>query len=549
MPFTGQGSAADPKTGGLVGIDCGKHEVLFATPQPPSTNNSTKKKPKSIGAHQTMSRITRRNLLKLSAAGVAAVAVPSFLTRAGAAGPNEEVRLAVIGLGGIDVPGSVGGRGRQLIGNFRKVPGARIAALCDCDQAILDHSVKQFQERGETPVTFTDLRKAFDDKSIDAVLVALPNFWHGLATVWACQAGKDVYCEKPFSYDIWEGRQMVAAARKYNRVVQVGTQRRSSKAVPQAIEYLKGGELGRIRLAHALIYRPRDGIGKATEPTPVPKTVDLDLWCGPVEKSVPRRKHFHYEWHWFWNTGNGEIGNNGPHHVDVARWILGQEQAAPRAISIGGRFGPADDAETADTQLAFFDYQPAPLICEVRNFRASKETPIGKYRGATMGVVTECEGGYVVSDFSNSTVYDAEGKKLKEFAEPKTSEVEAAHAANFIEAVRSHDPRKLHAEAIVGHASVACCHMANVSHRLGKHAAPEAIAETLKASRGLGDAFERCREYLDKNGLDLSKTKATIGPWLTLDATTEQFTGAFADEANRLSRRQYRAPYAVPEIA
>ena len=206
-----------------------------------------------------MKRLTRRDWLKSSMAGGLLLGMPIAATRSvRAAGPNAEIRLAVVGMGGIDIVGGVGGRGRQLLGSLYKVPGVRVVALCDVDEAILGHEVDLFKKRnGGTVASFTDLRKVFDDKSIDAVAIATPNHWHALATVWACQAGKDVYVEKPFSYNIWEGRQMVAAARKYGRIVQVGTQRRSSAVLRQAVEYLRSGQIGPIRCAYALVYRPR----------------------------------------------------------------------------------------------------------------------------------------------------------------------------------------------------------------------------------------------------------------------------------------------------
>jgi len=255
-----------------------------------------------------------------------------------AIGPNDAVRVAVVGLGATTAVGGVGGRGHQLIPRLREVPSVRIVALCDVDQAFLEREVQPFKDRGEAVAAHLDLRRVLDDKTIDAVVIATPNHWHALATVWACQAGKDVYVEKPFSYNIWEGRQMVAAARKYGRMVQVGTQNRSSSLLRQAFDSLRGGELGPVRFAHALVYRARDGIGKVSTPTPLPATVDYDLWCGPALKGPLMRKQLHYEWHWFWATGNGEIGNNGVHVMDLCRWALGQNGPPPRAMSIGGRF-------------------------------------------------------------------------------------------------------------------------------------------------------------------------------------------------------------------
>ena len=268
--------------------------------------------------------------------------------------PNETVNVAVIGLGSTTAIGGVGGRGHQLIGRLREIPSVKIAALCDADQAHLDREVEAARDFGGKVAAYHDPREVFDDKGIDAVIVALPNHWHALATVWACQAGKDVYVEKPFSFDLWEGQQMVAAARKYGRMVQVGTQNRSSAFLRRVFDRLRGGELGAIRFAHALVYRARDGIGSVNAPTSPPRTLDYDLWCGPAPKKPLMRKQLHYEWHWFWDTGNGEMGNNGIHVIDVCRWALGQDPTPPRAMSIAGRLGFHDCGETANTHIALW---------------------------------------------------------------------------------------------------------------------------------------------------------------------------------------------------
>jgi predicted dehydrogenase len=467
--------------------------------------------------------------------------------------PNGDVRIAVVGLGGINIVGGVGGRGRQLIKSFLKVPGVKIAALCDVDKTILDDGAKLFKDRGESIATHTDFRRALDDKNIDAVVLATPNHWHALGTIWACQAGKDVYVEKPFSYNIWEGRQMVAAARKYKRIVQVGTQRRSSTVLPAAFEYLRSGQLGAMRFAHALVFRARVGIGKVSEPTPVPETVDYDLWCGPAPKGPLMRKQLHYEWHWVWPTGNGEMGNNGVHMTDICRWGLGLNQPPPRAMSIGGRFAFDDAAETPNTQVAIFDYQPVPIICEIRNVSKNTEpkapSTLGKFRGSSGGIVIVCDGGHFAGDYTSGAAFDKEGKKIKEFQDgSKTAAVEVSHVANFIAAVRSRKADTLAAEAAVGHASAACCHMANISHRIGKQSSPEEIRERIRSNSELADAFERCRENLRENGVDLGATPAVLGPWVTFDSKKEQFVGEFAGQANQLSRRKDRAPFVVPKI-
>jgi len=502
-----------------------------------------------------MKRATRREFLQSSATAAAALGLPSLALGgdppAKGGGANAEVRIGVVGLGDVAAIGGVGGRGHQLIRAIRDVPGARVVALCDVDRAHLDRETKPFNDRGAKVAVYHDIRKLLDDKTIDAVVVATPNHWHALATIWACQAGKDVYVEKPLAYNIWEGRQMVAAARKHGRMVQVGTQSRSSPALPQAFEYLRSGQLGAVRWARAIVYRPRVGIGKVSVPTPVPATVDYDLWCGPSPQTPLMRRQLHYDWHWFWSTGNGEIGNNGVHVIDVCRWALGQNKPAPRAIAIGGRLGFDDDGETPNTLVAVLDYRPAPLICEVRNVRITKEpNSMGTYRARDRGVVIECEGGYFAGDADGGAIFDRQGRKIKDIAEGRLPEFpDAPHLANFVSAVRSRRAGDLHAEVIEGHVSTACCHMANISYRLGKRSPPGAILETIRGNAELSDAFQRCRDYLRANNIDLAATQAVLGPWVTLDGQQERFVGEFAQEANELCHRAYRAPFVVPELS
>ena len=501
-----------------------------------------------------MKPATRRDFLTSSITSGVALGMPRMMYGAErstrSTSPSETVRVAVVGLGSTTAVGGVGGRGHQLIPRIREIPGVSITAICDVDQAHVDREAQAFMKRGEKVATHTDLRRVFDDQTIDAVVIALPNHWHALATIWACQASKDVYVEKPFSYNLWEGQQMVAAARKHGRMVQVGTQNRSSTLLRGAFDFLRGGEVGGIRYAHALVYRGRDGIGSVTAPTPPPATVDYDLWCGPAPKAPLMRKQLHYEWHWFWGTGNGEMGNNGIHVIDICRWALGQNQMPPRAMSIGGRFGFHDCGETANTQIALFDYRPAPLICEIRNLSAGKGgASLGKFRNRDRGVVIDCEGGYFAGDASGGAVFDKAGKKVKDFPDDGSSKtLETTHLANFMAAVRSRKASDLPAEALEGHLSAGCCHMANISHRLGKESPPESIRAAIEGNRELADAFDRCREYLRENHVDLGSTNATLGPWVSFDSREQRFVQDFASEANHLSRRQYREPFVVPEI-
>jgi len=497
-----------------------------------------------------MKTTTRRHFLQTSLTAGLALGLPRIVRGATARGPSDQIRVAVVGMGSTTAVGGVGGRGHQLIPRLREVPGVRIVALCDVDQEFLDREAKPFRDRGEEVATHHDLRRVFDDPNIDVVVVTMPNHWHALATIWACQAGKDVYVEKPFSHDIWEGRQMVAAARKHQRMVQVGTQNRSSPLLRRVFEDLRRGELGPIRFAHALVYRPRDGIGKVSSPTSPPASVDYDLWCGPAPMTPLQRKQLHYEWHWFWSSGNGEMGNNGVHIMDLFRWALGHNQLPPRAMSIGGRFAFDDCAETANTHITLLDYPSTPILCEIRNVRATPNPEaIGRFRGQNHGLLIDCAGGYFAGDGTGGALFDPQGRKIKDIPNDGSAErLETTHLSNFFDAVRSRKSGDLAAEAWQGHVSAACCHMANISHRLGKPSAPEAIRERAHANHELEDAFERCQGYLRENGVDLGATPATLGPWITFDPKRERFVGDFAPEANALSRREYRRPYVVPKL-
>jgi predicted dehydrogenase len=500
-----------------------------------------------------MTEVTRRRFLQGSLAGGMALTLQGRCSSAApfskAIGANDDVRVAVIGLGELGGPG-VGARGRQLIDRLREVPNVRIVAVCDVDRQILGREVQRFAAWQQTVETYSDMRDVFDSPGIDAVFVATPNHWHALAAIWACQAGKDVYVEKPASHSIWEGRQMVAAARKHQRIVQVGTQRRSSDVSKQAVEFLQSGQLGKILHARAIIYRRRESIGRVSGPQTVPPSVDYDLWLGPAPETPLLRSVFHYDWHWFWATGNGEIGNNGVHYLDQCRWLLGQAGLPRRAISLGGRFVFDDDGQTPNTQLALLDYEPAPIICEVRGLPEKPGSKkMDRFRSVTTGMIVQCEGGYCRISGETIDVYDNDDQQIKEFTDRgDPAERESAHQANFIAATRSRDAGDLNADIRDGHYSAALCHLANVSYRLGSAAKPEVIAEATGSGPLWSDAFARFGDHLAASGIDLARTPATLGPPVTMDPDSEQFVGEFSAEANALSRRAYREPFVVPEI-
>lgn len=479
---------------------------------------------------ESMKRITRRNFLKGSLASCVALAVPFSRVR----GANDDIRAAVIG---------IGSQGSNHINLLREIPGVRVVAICDADKSFLNREEKKFTERGEKVDTYIDCRKLLEDKSIDAVSTATPNHWHALVTVWACQAGKDVYVEKPVSHNIWEGRKMVEAARKYKRIVQTGTQRRSDEGLHEAIDYIRKGNLGKILFVWGIIYVRRDSIGKVSGPQSIPPSVDYNLWCGPAPMEPLMRKNLHYDWHWVWPTGNGDFGNNGIHFMDVCRWVLDKNVLAPRVMSIGGRFGYIDDGQTPNTQIVFLDYKPVPIIFEVRGLPRAKGDPaMDDYRDIRGGLVVQCENGYFAGG-DGGWAYDNAGKKIKQFIGSGGKD----HFANFIKAVRSRKTSDLNADILEGHLSSALCHLGNVSYRLGKTASPDEIMEVVKGDKEMLDSFERFREHLSANGVNLQETPAILGPHLTIDIETEKFVGQFSDQANALATRNYREPFIVPQ--
>src|SRR5215210_953215 len=467
-----------------------------------------------------MNGVTRRRFLATSAA-VGATAI--FSTRLRAQGANDDIRMAVVGLNG---------RGGAHMDAFSNISGTRLAAVCDADDEVLKKAVKKLDDKGQKVHGFKDFRKMLESKEVDAIAIATPNHWHSLTAIWACQAGKDVYVEKPISHNIWEGRKVVEAAAKYKRIVQVGTQRRSDLGFREAVKYLQEGGLGKILYARGLCYKPRPSIGKVDRPTPSPASVDYDLWCGPAPMEPLMRKNLHYDWHWVWPTGNGDIGNQGVHEMDQCRWMLGQQTLPDRVFAFGGRFGYDDDATTPNTQIAIYDYKPAPLIFEVRGLPNKKgSTAMDAFKNSVrIGIHIQCENGYYIAGENGGWVYDNEDKKVKQF----TQRGQKDHQANFIKAVRSRKQEDVVAPILDGHYSSALCHLGNVSYRVGKQVPPSQLGEMVKGDKLANEAFERVKQHLMANGVDLGATPPTLGPWLTLDPKAERFTGALAEEGNKL---------------
>ena len=466
-----------------------------------------------------MNRMTRRTFLKHTSLATGAVA--ALAPQARVLGANDDLRVAVVGFNS---------QGKTHLRALRELSGVRVVALCDCDRAVLDREVAAAKKRNETVAGYTDIRRLLENKDVDAITTATPDHWHALATIWACQAGKDVYVEKPLAYCIREGRKMVEAARKYQRIVQVGNAGHDHATGDLVIETETAG---RIRVVYTSLSRLRQSIGKVVGEQPIPPSIDYNLWLGPAPMEPLRRKNLHYDWHWVWPTGTGEIGNNGIYPLDATRLALGLKTLPKRAMSFGGRFLFNDDGETPNTQIALFQYEPGPLVIfELRNFPSEKgpKTPATNVVGdrGTDGLPRW-----------TGAVGDTGG-----FGAHK------GHVFNFVKAVRSRNVGDLRMDVLEGHLSTALVHLANISYRLGKAAPAEAIREAIK-DRGSEavETFERFREHLTFNGVDWTKTEAVLGPWLEIDAEKEQFVGSgdLVAKANQLVTREYRPPFVVPE--
>lgn len=440
--------------------------------------------------------------------------------------PNERIRAAVIG---------VNGQGRSHIKSLAALPDCELAVVCDVDPRLQGSVLKYAESLGQKPAFVTDLRRVFDDPRIDVVSIATPNHWHSLAAIWAMQGGKDVYVEKPVSHNVVEGRRLVQIARKLGRIVQSGTQSRSNPGMRQLIEFLHAGKIGPIRTARGLCYKPRASIGPKTE-TPIPPEVDYNLWCGPAPLKPVTRARFHYDWHWFWDYGNGDLGNQGIHEMDKARWGLNQSTLPTRAWSLGGRIGYTDAGETANTQVCFFDYGPSQLIFEVRGLRTD---PL---LGAKVGNIWYGPEGYVVStSYHEGVAFTPAGEVIQKFKGG------GDHFANFLKAVRSRRRNDLHADVEEGHISSALCHLGNISLRTGQ---PVSEGELTKLKRGelivmdedRAETLRRLAAHCQAN--DAALEGLILGAWLDVDSEREIIRGN--PTAADLLSRDYRKGFELP---
>jgi predicted dehydrogenase len=415
-----------------------------------------------------MRELDRRDFLKTSAATLGSL---TALTAAGAADkPNDKFVVAIMG---------VRGRGRQLLGSFVAQPDVEVAYICDVDSNVVPNAAKIVEQKQKrTPKVEKDIRKVLEDKDVNALIIAAPDHWHALGTVWACQAGKHVYCEKPISHNLIEGRRMVQAARKYDRVVQVGTQRRSGEFLMKAAEYVRSGKLGKIPFARTWIAGNRPSIGHKPDGS-VPEGVDYDLWLGPAPSRPFNPNRFHYEWHWNWDYGTGELGNNGIHGLDLIRWLLDLD-APNRITSGGGKYFYDDDRVTPDTQIATFDFEKTSVVWEHRIWQKAGRT------GYDWVTLYGEKGTLALNDKGWRIVED-------ETIGEKPTELEKAHARNFLDSIKAH--KRPNADIEEGHKSTRLCHLGNIAYRLSRtlrfDAKTETIIDDAEANKLLGRSYRK----------------------------------------------------------
>jgi len=487
-----------------------------------------------------MSKQTRRTFLKTAAA--ASTAFPLFTiagTKASGKvlGANDTIRIGVAG---------IHGRGNSHIDGFAGMENVQVTYLIDPDSSLFGSRGDKVKAKGgNDPTCVKDIREALDDKNLDAVSVATCNHWHSLITVWACQAGKDVYVEKPISHNVFEGRQCVEAAKKYDRVVQHGTQQRSSEGRAREMAAIHSEKYGKLLVSKGYCCKPRWSIG-FKETGMAPSHLDFNLWLGPAQLQAFHSNLVHYNWHWFWDTGNGDIGNQGVHEVDVARWAI-KDATLPKSVwSLGGRFAPGekdlkDQGQTPNMQLAVFDYGETLLVFETRGLVENKS----KYPNAPKANVSNEF--YTSEGVIRGGKFYPDGKGEGE----SMSGGEDVHVTPggpfgaFITAIRSRDPKDNNCDAEVAHYSSALCHLANASMRLGEPTTFDRDIMAFGDNKQVVDAYQTLRENLKAVDVDLANTTYQLGPKLEFDAKTEQFVGN--DAANALITREYRKPFVVPK--
>ena len=474
------------------------------------------------------SLLTRRTLLKRGALAASAGMIGQLSPSAWAqfVGSNDRLRIGMIGLGS---------KGGQHARTIAKMAGVQITALCDVDPQHLAAAKEKLDAPAGSVYTTTDLRKLIDRPDVDAVIIAASTHWHALATVWACEAGKDVYVEKPIGRTIAEGRKVMEAATRYNRIVQTGTQLRSDSDTDEITDYIRSGKLGRIQWIQGVSYKTRTPL---VQQTPwYPDWLDYDLFCGPTPVVPLERDKLHYDWHWRWNTGNGDLVNMGIHAIDLTRRFLGDETMPKRIMSLGGRYAVNDVGDQPNTQFTVMDFGDVPVFYENRNLPIKPgATYSDQFRGQRIGLVVQCEAGYYAG-YMGGSIFDNDGNRLLR----KAVDVDTvtAHLQNFFDSVRTRRAQDLAAPPEIGHHSAQFCHYGNLSYRVGQQASADQVDASVASINGAGEALGRMRTHLGQHQVDLGAQPMTLGPWLELDPRRDAITGIDGGSEAELNEARY----------
>ncbi|MBX3567007.1 MAG: Gfo/Idh/MocA family oxidoreductase [Rhizobiaceae bacterium] len=424
--------------------------------------------------------------------------------------------------------------GAKHIDNFLDQPDCVISHICDVDSRVGSEAVeKVFKAKGYKPKFVQDFRELIKDPALQCVSIAMPHHWHALATVWALRAGKHVYLEKPVTHSFSEGPVIMAAARKYGKVVQAGTQLRSNMSLAEAGKYMRDGKLGKIELVHCITYKNRPPLPLSNENV-VPATVDYDLWCGPAGAGELGRSKFHYHWHWFWQYGNGALGNNGIHRIDAARIALDLKGYGDLVFTFGGRFGPFDGGETPNTQFTIHKFGDVWLLQDIMGMQPTA------FRGITNGVLFYGTEGTIVYQKGFATLVDKDGKNVMQFEGKQLN-----HYRNFLDAVKSDGKRDVRGDLEESIISSDLCHFGNISYRVGKKSTEDDVTDLLNelaVPRMVHERFAAMQANMDKNGV---KESLTLGAVLRLRDTDDPIIDNA--KASALLQGKYREPFVLPD--
>lgn len=489
-----------------------------------------------------ISSFDRRLFLKTAGA----LAASSALLSGDVLGANERIRIALVGSGR---------RGRGLLKRFVPIPGVDLVALCDPDMEQMAGTSRWLASEVSKGAKWAtglnvdavdhvqDYRKLYERSDIDAVVIASPNYWHTLHAIQAMQAGKHVYVEKPVTFTVWEGLQLQAAEKKYGKIIAAGYQNRSDKGPRAGIEYVQAGNLGKIRSVRSICYRNRSSIGKQAEPLTPPSSMDYDLWLGPMQDKPMYRPQFHYDWHWDFNTGNGDVGNQGVHEIDLVCWLLGEPQLPSQVQSVGNRFAWNDAGDTPNMQVSWFKCGDVDVILDTNDMKLAPDRNVSpNYLGTRVGIVAECENGILRGGRGGMVAVESDGRTV---IEKFPGDAGRDHQKNFIDAIRANDASMLASKISEAHRSASMAHLGNISYRSGIEMSGSDLNDAIGGNVDVQAIIAKQSEQLKAWGI--SEPRYRCGPALSVDPKSETvLTSGIGAE---LTGPFYRKGFEVPKYA